>query len=124
MPHSADNLPDQLDRDRLLELYEDDTEMMISSFEMFLDEVLPNFLEFENLIALQDWAGVTMLTHQLRPWLGMVGLTGLENKLWAIEKQAKKEPDGESMMNLYYNFNENLLQMMPVLKNELEVLTK
>ena len=124
MTHSADKGIDQLDRARLLQLYEDDTETLISSIEMFLDEVVPSFQGLESLIESQDWTGVTGMTHQLRPWLGMVGLTHLELQLETLERLAKKKPDYEMIRNTYLNFTENLETMLPVLKTELQLLTK
>lgn len=123
MTDSSSNLSDQLDRERLLKLYEDDTEMMILSMELFLDEVIPNFLELEKLIEQQNWEALTGLTHQMRPWLGMVGMTNLENKLWDMEKMAKRNPDREIIMISCTEFNENLAQMSSVLKIELQGLT-
>ncbi|GAB3897610.1 hypothetical protein GCM10028803_15960 [Larkinella knui] len=124
MPHSPDHLTEQLDRDRLLQLYEDDTDMLITSIETFLEEVLPTFQELERLIESQDWTAVTGRTHQLRPWLGMVGLTRLESKLCEIEELAKKDPNHTTVMNSYHNFNTDLARMVPVLKSELHELTK
>ncbi|KAA9357660.1 Hpt domain-containing protein [Larkinella humicola] len=124
MTHSADKGIEQLDRARLLQLYEDDTETLISSIEMFLDEVVPAFQVLENLIEKQEWTGVTAMTHQLRPWLGMVGLTGLEQQLEAIERLTKENPHYEMIQNAYRNFIENLEHMQPVLKTELQQLTK
>jgi HPt (histidine-containing phosphotransfer) domain-containing protein len=124
MQDPADNFDLLLDRERLLQLYEDDTEMLISSIEMFLDEVIPSFTALENLIELKDWEGLAEQTHQLRPWLGMVGLTNLENKLLELEKLAKKRSDPEIIMNSCNNFNWSLEKMTPVLKTELQELTK
>lgn len=124
MTHSADKGFDQLDRARLLQLYEDDTETLISSIEMFLDEVVPAFQVLENLIEVQDWPGVSAMTHQLRPWLGMVGLTRLEQQLEVIERLAKEKPDYEMIPDAYRYFIQNLEHMQPVLKTELQQLTK
>jgi HPt (histidine-containing phosphotransfer) domain-containing protein len=124
MSSSADKGIDQLDRARLLQLYEDDTETLISSIEMFLDEVVPAFQVLENLIESHDWTGVTAMTHQLKPWLGMVGLTRLEHQLENIERLAKEKPDSEMISNTYLNFTENLENIRPVLKAELQLLRK
>ncbi|MGM9511081.1 Hpt domain-containing protein [Larkinella sp. GY13] len=124
MTHSADKGIDQLDRARLLQLYEDDTETLISSIEMFLDEVVPAFQVLENLIEVQDWTGVGAMTHQLRPWLGMVGLTRLEQQLEVIERLAKEKSNDEMIPDAYRNFIQNLEHMQPVLKTELQQLTK
>ncbi|WP_421829929.1 Hpt domain-containing protein [Larkinella sp.] len=124
MTHSADKGIDQLDRARLLQLYEDDTETLISTIEMFLDEVVPAFQVLESRIESQDWTGVCGMTHQLRPWLGMVGLTRLEQQLETIEHLAKEKPDYEMIQNTYRNFTANLEHMQPVLKTELQQLTQ
>ncbi|GAB3331493.1 hypothetical protein GCM10027299_37200 [Larkinella ripae] len=119
MDPSADAGIGHLDRDRLLQLYGDDTQMLVSAIETFLDEVIPNFLELEQFIALQDWEGVMYLTHQLRPWLGMVGLTTLENRLWDIEKQARDQPDFVTITLSYAVFQTNLAQLTPLLTSEI-----
>ncbi|RCR69818.1 Hpt domain-containing protein [Larkinella punicea] len=124
MTHFADKGIDQLDRARLLQLYEDDTETLISTIEMFLDEVVPAFQVLESLIESQDWTGVCGMTHQLRPWLGMVGLTQLEHRLEEVERLAKKKTEYELIRITYLNFTEKLEAMQPVLKAELQLLTK
>ena len=54
----------------------------------------------------------------------MVGLTCLEHQLETTERLTKKKPDYEIIRNAYLNFIENLEQMQPVLKAELQLLTK
>ncbi|GAB3933691.1 Hpt domain-containing protein [Larkinella terrae] len=124
MEHPADNGIDFLDRERLVRLYEDDTEMLISAIETFLDEVVISFSELENLTGSQNWEGLSELTHQLRPWLGMVGLTSLETRLWEIEMLARENPNAEILMISCTDFNRNLSKMTPILQLELKELTK
>ncbi len=94
--------------------------MLITHIELFLGEVIPQFQELEERIHLMDWAGVRSLTHQLRPWLSMVGLTDLENKLWEMERIAGNRPDRETLLALWGTFKEKLRQMTLVLNSELE----
>lgn len=109
-----------LDRERLRQLYGDDTEMQASSLEMFLDEVLPIFLELKNHVECADWEQVITVTHQLRPWLIMVGLTTLESKLCEVEKMAKETPELTLLCSEYGFFYNQLEDKIPVLKMELQ----
>ena len=120
MLYSTDNLIDKLDQKRLLQLYEGDTDMLIAHIELFLSEVMPQFQDLERRVQILDWTGVTDLTHQLRPWLGMVGLTDLENRLWEIERVARSSPALETLLTLWSTFIEKLQQMTRVLGNELQ----
>lgn len=118
--HPTDHVIDTLDQERLMQLYKDDIEMLGDHIEMFLDEVIPNFLELDAQLVGRNWTAVTDLTHQLRPWLGMVGLTSLENKLCEIEKLAKNNPDPEMALVLWNDFQAGLKKMKLVLAGELQ----
>ncbi|GAB3272032.1 hypothetical protein GCM10027347_43470 [Larkinella harenae] len=113
------HLTDGLDRERLQELYGDDTEMLVSAMSMFLDEVMPNFLELEKRIGEENWTEVAQLTHQLRPWLGMVGLTNLEKQLYEIEELARQNPERAVVMFIFNDFRSHLALIPALLKIEL-----
>ncbi|MFC5413099.1 Hpt domain-containing protein [Larkinella bovis] len=119
-PLSSDDRSNCLDRERLDCLYGDDTETFQSTIEMFLEEVTPVFLELPTQIESQNWETFTLLTHQLRPLLGLVGLTTLEKELLAMEEKAKTEPDTEFLRNSYHHFNAGLERMIPLLNAELQ----
>ncbi|MGV3558241.1 Hpt domain-containing protein [Larkinella arboricola] len=118
--YSTDNLLNKLDYNRLLQLYADDTDTLATHIELFLNDVMPQFQDLEERVQQLDWTGVTSLTHQLRPWLAMVGLTDLENKLWEIEKEAHNRPAFESLQARWISFRAKLQQMTLVLGDELQ----
>ncbi len=113
-----------LDQERLIELYADDKEYAADMFQTFLNEVLPDFLQFDHLIEQQDWDGLGIHAHKLKPTLGMVGLSKLEEQMHEIEKLAKTNQNTESLPSKWQDLRLNLEKMLPVLKEELENLTK
>ncbi|GAB4045375.1 Hpt domain-containing protein [Spirosoma litoris] len=112
-----------IDYNRLNELYDGDNEQIASLFELFLDEVLPDFDEIENEIEQQNWSEVAQIAHKMLPWVGMVGLTALEAKLRAIEAQAKAGSGKAEIMATWKQFKTGLSQAMPLIREELVRLT-
>ncbi|QMW05844.1 Hpt domain-containing protein [Spirosoma foliorum] len=112
-----------IDYNRLNELYDGDNEQIASLFELFLDEVLPDFDEIENEIDQQNWSEVAQIAHKMLPWVGMVGLTALEAKLRAIEAQAKAGSDKAEIMATWMQFKTGLSQARPLIREELVRLT-
>ncbi|MVM37351.1 Hpt domain-containing protein [Spirosoma sp. HMF3257] len=112
-----------IDYQRLNELYDGDNEQIASLFELFLDEVFPDFGEIENEIERQNWPEVAQITHKMLPWVGMVGLTALEAKLRTIEAQAKAGSARDEIMVTWSQFKLGLNQSMPIIREELVKLT-
>ncbi|WP_128547090.1 Hpt domain-containing protein [Larkinella soli] len=110
----------RLDHERLRQLHADDDGMIASAIEMFLSDVLSNFLEMDNLVCRQDWEELAGLSHQLRPWLGLVGLTSLESSLKDLESQIKTGPDPQALQTHWSQFRAGLSRMTPVLEEELQ----
>lgn len=112
-----------IDYQRLNELYDGDNEQIASLFELFLDEVFPDFNEIESQILQQEWPTVAATIHKMVPWVGMVGLTALEAKLRSIEMLAKTQTDTEQIMPNWTQFKGGLNQSIPVIQQELVKLT-
>lgn len=111
-----------LDNERLTDLYGDDREYAADIFQTFLEDVLPDFQEISNLIHQQNWDALRKLAHKLKPTLGMVGLTELEQLLIGIENQAKEKPEYESLQYMWSLFQIKLDESVPVLRAELDKL--
>ncbi|MBN8821459.1 MULTISPECIES: Hpt domain-containing protein [unclassified Spirosoma] len=112
-----------IDYDRLNELYDGDNEQIASLFELFLDEVFPDFQEIEREIDQQNWADVAKTAHKMLPWVGMVGLTALEGKLRSIEAQAKTDRNPEEIKLAWSQFKLGLDKATPLIREELARLT-
>ncbi|MVM34771.1 Hpt domain-containing protein [Spirosoma sp. HMF4905] len=112
-----------IDYQRLNELYDGDNEQIASLFELFLDEVFPDFDEIEAEIDQQNWPEVAQIAHKMLPWVGMVGLTALEAKLRTIETQAKAGANTDDIMATWNQFKTGLDQATPLIRQELVKLT-
>ncbi|WP_461088235.1 Hpt domain-containing protein [Spirosoma gilvum] len=112
-----------IDYDRLNELYDGDNDQIASLFELFLDEVFPDFREIEMEIDQQNWTEVAKIAHKMLPWVGMVGLTALEAKLRSIETLAKTGGSSEDIKLGWSQFKYGLDKAMPLIREELARLT-
>ncbi|QJW88322.1 Hpt domain-containing protein [Spirosoma taeanense] len=108
-----------IDHERLNKLHSGDRRQIISVFQLFLDEVLPDFLELEQGMQQQQWPEVADMAHKIVPWVGMVGLTSLETELRSLEKQAKHNPTTQSMTASWDRFKAGLDRTVPLLRQEL-----
>jgi PAS domain S-box-containing protein len=113
-----------LDQIRLQEMYGDDKAYAADMFQTFLDEVLPAFKDMQGLLYANDWGNLAKLTHKLKPTLGMVGLTQLEQKMLEIETLANTAPTETSLQELYDSVQRELDQYEPILQQELSNLTE
>jgi PAS domain S-box-containing protein len=113
-----------LDRERLIELYGEDKEYAAEMFHTFLNEVIPDFKQFDKLIEQQDWNGLGAHAHKLKPTLGMVGLSELEEQMHKIEKLAKTKKNIDTLQSQWKDLWLNIEQNIPILKDELQELTK
>ncbi|MVM31099.1 hypothetical protein GO755_13745 [Spirosoma sp. HMF4905] len=107
-----------LDLDRLNELYGDDTEYAVTMFETFLEEVLPEFSDFDSLIQQHRWEEVRQLAHKLRPTLGMVGLTDLETLLAQFEELIIMKAESQRIHRHWYLFQSDLQSCKPLVQTE------
>lgn len=93
---------------RLKELYGDDNEYIVDMMETFLTDALPDFADFQGLINARDWIALSKLAHRLKPTLGMVGLTDLEEKMSQLETQSRNNPQVESLQLIWSSITEGL----------------
>ena len=104
-----------LDYDRLNELYGNDAEYAAMIFETFLETVVTEFDAFESLIQQERWSEVCQLAHKLKPGLGMVGLSDLEEVMRQLESMTKTDPDPTIVRNLWHTFRADFSSRQPLL---------
>lgn len=109
-----------LDTARLSELYGDDADYAASMFETFLDDILPEFNEFNELMQQQRWEEGRQLAHKLRPTLGMVGLSDLETALAQLERLIITKVEPEQVRNYWRLFYNSLLSKKSLVQIEWE----
>ena len=97
-----------IDYTRLQQIYGDDKSYIAEMFETFLQEALPDFALIPDFISGQDWNGLAQLIHKIKPSLGMVGLSDLEQQLNLIEFQAKTTPDALKIHALWQEAQHDL----------------
>ena len=107
-----------LDTARLYELYGEDAEYAASMFETFLEEVFPEFNEFNGLMQQQRWEDVRQLAHKLRPTLGMVGLSDLETLLGQFEKLIEVNAKSEQVQQHWHVFSSGLTSRKSLVQAE------
>jgi PAS domain S-box-containing protein len=108
-----------IDHNRLDELYDGDKNYIVDMFQTFLDEILPDFSKLDELVIKSDWEALGKHAHKLKPTLGMVGLTHLENNMQNIEKITKVNTETEKLIELVSQFQKQLNEAVPMLKDEL-----
>ncbi|MFD2574389.1 Hpt domain-containing protein [Spirosoma soli] len=113
----AKHLAQPLDRERLLDLYGDDTAYAADMFETFLHDVVPQFDSFNPLIQEQRWMDVYQLAHKLKPTLGLVGLSDLEAVMNDIESSAAS-PDPFQVQRMWHDFRANFTERIPIVYAE------
>lgn len=113
----ADSLPDhafqfseELNGSYLNELYDNDLERAQIMFAIFLKNIEKEKLEFEQLLADQNWPELAALAHKLKPNFGMVGLQDAADLLSEIEEKIKTS--GQIDENLKLDL-EDLLESIP-----------
>jgi len=116
METSNSYLHPSLDYDRLTDLYDGDHDSAAMMFEMFLQEILPEFSELDQAVAQNNRTRTRELAHRFVPSLGMVGLTRLEHQLRAIEKQALQATDDAQISQQWRTFRAELDQMVPLVE--------
>lgn len=107
---------------RLRELYGDDNEYILDMMETFLTDALPDFAEFQGLINTHDWVALSKLAHRLKPTLGMVGLTDLEEKMSLLETQSRNNPQVESLQLIWNSILGGMESGTKEIKEEIEKL--
>ncbi|MGF7216509.1 PAS domain S-box-containing protein [Spirosoma lacussanchae] len=114
---------DVLDRQRLFELYGSDKEHAAEMFATFLDDVVPELLQLPDLCTDQNWSMLASMAHKLKPTLGMVGLSRLEDELRQIERSLGQNADKEPLVQRCQALVEEVTDLLPVLRNEIKTLS-
>ncbi len=113
-----------IDQDRLNELYGDDKEYAADMIQTFLEDVLPDFVVIDELIIQKNLETLAQHVHKLKPTLGMVGLTDLEESIKEFETKLKQGSDFDNIQLQWNDFQKNLEKSIPDLKATLQKLTK
>lgn len=114
----------QLDRNRLTELYGDDRIAAAEMFNTFLISIVPDLLQLPGLCRQQNWPELVRQAHKLKPTLGMVGLTRLENTMHRLEKASRHAADPD-LVNVYCQEVVTALQeAIPLLEDEVQLLNE
>ncbi len=113
-----------LDRRRLSELYGTDTAYASEMFSMFLTDVVPDLRKMSGLCMEQNWPGLASTAHKLKPTLGMVGLSWLEEKMRHLEKNALQGANKEGLAVYCHDFMEEINKVLPILETELQKLSQ
>ncbi len=113
-----------IDQDRLNELYGDDKEYAADIIQTFLEDVLPDFVVIDELIIQKNLETLAQHVHKLKPTLGMVGLTDLEESIKEFETKLKQGSDFDNIQLQWNDFQKNLEKSIPDLKATLQKLTK
>lgn len=113
-----------LNYDRLNELYGDDKEYAADMIQTFFDEVLPDFTIIDELLIQNDLDAVAEHIHKVKPTLGMVGLTDLEEQIKEFEIKVKIETNTDNLKPAWNDFQIQLKNVLPILQKELQKLTQ
>lgn len=107
-----------LDRARLVELYGTDAAYASEMFNTFLTDVAPFISELPALCRERNWSALAKMAHKLKPTLGMVGLTQLEEKMGQLEKSLSHDTKVD-LLEIYCNeIYEGVNEVLPVLRKE------
>lgn len=90
--NSKDIIPfvEDLDREYLKELYDEDIEYALSMFQTFVTDVFPEFINKAKLLHTENTDEIAKWAHKIKPTAAMVGLTHLERQLKNLEENAHK----------------------------------
>lgn len=109
-----------IDYERLDEMYEGDIEYQADMFDTFLSDVYPEFKDLAPFVEQQNFPELKKLAHKLKPTLGMVGLTQLEQQLVEIERRALDKPEYYDLKARVDQLQKALSQIHPILEKELQ----
>lgn len=106
-----------IDYNRLQQIYGDDKSYIAEMFETFLQDALPDFGLIPDFIVRQDWGSLAQLIHKVKPSLGMVGLSDLEEQLNEIEMRAKTNPNASQIQALWQSAQGDLEKAVVILRD-------
>ena len=113
-----------LNKKRLTELYGDDHAYASDMFATFLSDVVPEINLIPRLCEEKNWPAIGRLAHKLKPAMGMVGLTRLEEELTLIEKNVNATARPDIIEMHCQNVMAGMDTMLPVIERELQKLTQ
>lgn len=107
-----------LDGAYLRELYGEDWSYAHEMFQTFLNDLLPEYQNMDNLAQKKDWDNLAREAHKLNPPLAMVGLTGLQQELKLLEMQLTQDKSVEGILDKIVTFQDELSRMATILAVE------
>jgi CheY-like chemotaxis protein/HPt (histidine-containing phosphotransfer) domain-containing protein/anti-sigma regulatory factor (Ser/Thr protein kinase) len=117
-------LPRALDQKRLEELYGADKAYPLEMFDLFLTDIVPEIFGLSAICRTHDWAMLARKAHKLKPTLGMVGLSWLEEKMGELEKKLKEGAPKEIIEEYCNDIIAGVNQMLPTLQKETQKLSQ
>jgi PAS domain S-box-containing protein len=107
---------DSLNPAYLIELYGDDYEYATEMFATFLDEIVPEIFSLPE--KKMDIELLRKSIHKIKPTLGMVGLTSLQNQAEQIEQDCTSSQSIEVIMNKLSDFLSEFSQNLPFVQQQ------
>ncbi len=77
----------EINTNHLHELYGGDETYIREMIQSFMDDIVPDFIEIDQLFLNQNQDTLAKALHKVKPTLGMVGLSNLEAQLKSIEQE-------------------------------------
>ena len=118
------DMPRSLDQKRLTEIYGEDMAYPLEMFDMFLTDIVPEISELPVICREENWTLLAQMAHKLKPTLGMVGLSWLEDKMGEMENLAQKGAKKEVLTLYCTDIVAGVNQMIPVLRRETQKLSQ
>ena|ERR1035438_5121646 len=109
----------RLDTNFLNELYEGDKEHAAMIFEQFLQTINAQMKEVDDNFNTGNSELFRQKMHKLKPVFSFVGLTSITQKAELIERQCKQTSGTSSIEGYYNDFRNNVIEFLPIIKNEL-----
>jgi CheY-like chemotaxis protein/HPt (histidine-containing phosphotransfer) domain-containing protein len=107
-----------LDESRLAEMYGGDLDFQKMVFETFIEEIPSQITEMKDLFDSENWTELAKLAHKMKPSLGMVGLTSVEENLREIETTIKGAGINDQIVKLCQQCIENFDDYVSKIKEE------
>jgi PAS domain S-box-containing protein len=111
---------DELNYQRLDELYGEDAAYASEMFAAFLSDIVPDVAELAALCRAGQLPELAQLAHKIRPTFPMVGLTRLEAELTQLEQIIHEKQPLELIGQRCDYLVQELTRMMPLLQAELQ----
>ena len=112
----------RLDIAYLNSLYEGDKEHAAMIFEQFLLGIQVQMKVMDDNFASGNTEQLRKKLHELKPGFSFVGLTWLSGKAEIIEKKCYQITGTGDIAELYKDLRNNIVEYIPVIKNELSKL--